>query len=1119
MGRPQFKNHESMANNPIKSSDLYEDDGALLKAIDQLEQMRTVYRTALDEVKKEAAAVAASLRKVNAAQKEGQGTTRKAATAADKLAAAQKRYEFSLSQTARKIEEYKQATREQNNINKLQTRLNNSMEGSYNRLSAQYSLNKIRLNAMSAEQRKNTRTGQELERQTREIYEEMNRLQKATGKNQLQVGRYDMVNQRLIGTLRNLAGAYLGIAAAQQAVRGFYTDTREIDRLDKAYQFVIKDQQEIGESYAWLSQMADDYGVDVLALQETYLKFRTAARETNLTLGQQRAIYQSVIKSSAIVGNTTETTSGILRAFEQILSKGKVQAEELRGQLGDRLPGAFQIMAKSMGVTNAELDKMLEQGQVVADEVLPAFAAELERTFGAENVDRIDNLGAAEGRLRNEQTELVRAFEGSQALSSFLNTVAAGLRAIRNNLGFLKELAKFIALAGVSYLSYRSAVLLTTLAERTRMTGLIRLARGQGIYNAAAVAGRRATIALNTAIKSNPWGLALSLITTVASAWLLYRDNVDEATESQKGLNDELAKTDEMLGKIAFEKLENQSLQFNKASGFSGELNIVSVEEFRKELAKLNKTELQQYRAYFERFIADTERAKENIDNLPDVQRLQFEADVQKAEDFQKFLGLVNKELAVYEKTTTTTGGGNQEPDFDTFDVRAERIRVMEAGAAKEIAQLQLEVDKKRGLWEKYGLDIAILEQFQQREIAAIRDKYRQQELDRMAEAEEERKRRLRDSYDAQLDVIDQQFDLRQSEIDIMKDTEAEKTRLRLQAEKERLQKILELNKGAERQLSDLQLETIRNTIAKIQQEIEAVGNSDRRDIYDMLGLKLNNEQKQAISQSVNYVLNNLQSIMQARITQADRMVEASQRAIDAAQQRLESEINAQRQGYANQVETARRELALAREKEQKALAEREKAVKAQQRLDTIAQTSSLITASANLWKAFAPLGPFGIAAAIGGIATMFGSFVASKVKANQLATQQFGEGGYEILRGGSHASGNDIGLGVNNGRELRAEGGEGMAIFSKKATRKYGGIIPGLVDAINRGEYERKYLNSFNQNLPPSVYVDAGADSPDLKGIERDLGAIRRMNEERITRDANGRTIRTFRNLRQIIK
>ena len=126
--------------------------------------------------------------------------------------------------------------------------------------------------------------------------------------------------------------------------------------------------------------------------------------------------------------------------------------------------------------------------------------------------------------------------------------------------------------------------------------------------------------------------------------------------------------------------------------------------------------------------------------------------------------------------------------------------------------------------------------------------------------------------------------------------------------------------------------------------------------------------------------------------------------------------------------------------------------------------------------------------------ATLFASFAAAKIKAFQ-ATKLFRQGGYEVLSGGSHASGKDIPLGfTSDGRQRRAEGGEGMAIFNRRSTSKYGSLIPDLVSAINRGDFENKYRGMIDASasLPMvtnSVHVNTGKMEKELVGIRRLLG------------------------------
>lgn len=128
-----------------------------------------------------------------------------------------------------------------------------------------------------------------------------------------------------------------------------------------------------------------------------------AASANGTTLAGQgvRDIFTSVAEASTVLKLSADQTSGAILAISQIMSKGTVQAEELRGQLGERLPGAFQIAARAMGKTTAELGKMLEMGQVTAEEFLPKFAAEMRKTYAKQIPDAVNSAQAAINRFQN----------------------------------------------------------------------------------------------------------------------------------------------------------------------------------------------------------------------------------------------------------------------------------------------------------------------------------------------------------------------------------------------------------------------------------------------------------------------------------------------------------------------------------------------------------------------------------------------------------------------------------------------------------------------------------------------------------------------------------------------
>ena len=98
------------------------------------------------------------------------------------------------------------------------------------------------------------------------------------------------------------------------------------------------------------------------------------ANSLNFSTEKTREVFEATASSARVLGLSAADTNGIMRAMTQILSKGTVQSEELRGQLGERLPGAVGLMAKAIGVSVVELNKMLENGEVISKDVLPKMA-------------------------------------------------------------------------------------------------------------------------------------------------------------------------------------------------------------------------------------------------------------------------------------------------------------------------------------------------------------------------------------------------------------------------------------------------------------------------------------------------------------------------------------------------------------------------------------------------------------------------------------------------------------------------------------------------------------------------------------------------------------------------
>lgn len=202
---------------------------------------------------------------------------------------------------------------------------------------------------------------------------------------------------------------------------------------------------------AYLRKLTDQLGLQFVSTADAYMKFSAAVRQTALEGAGARQVFEAVSKASAVMGLSAEQSQGALLALQQMISKGTVSAEELRGQLGERLPGAFQIAARSMGVTTAELGKMLEQGQLLSEDFLPKFAQQLEQELGGAADKAAARLEASVNRMANAWEKLKQTVgdsgvsEGAvvavSALTKDMNAVSEAMdRAKARGAGFFGQM-------------------------------------------------------------------------------------------------------------------------------------------------------------------------------------------------------------------------------------------------------------------------------------------------------------------------------------------------------------------------------------------------------------------------------------------------------------------------------------------------------------------------------------------------------------------------------------------------------------------------------------------------------------------------------------------------------
>lgn len=322
---------------------------------------------------------------------------------------------------------------------------NSTLANSYQRLAAQQALAASRVQDIIARGRTAEQTQRQYNRELRNAQSEFDRLNnrvlaadRAVGRYNRKVGNYPLQAVRGLKDLITAFGIVGGATAFAAITKDIFQTTKQLQSMNIALAQVSEGTNTLGQSQSFLKRISDDYGLSLINITTQYTRFYSAAKD-KLPLKDIQDIFESVGKAAGVLGLSVEQQEGAFRALEQMLSKGNIQAEEIRGQLGERLPGAFGILAKSMGVTEIQLNKLLKDGKVLAADVLPEFARELERAYSIENIDRVETLTAETNRLANAWTNFVGAItNGDSALTKFLGSALNGLT------GALKGLDKFI---------------------------------------------------------------------------------------------------------------------------------------------------------------------------------------------------------------------------------------------------------------------------------------------------------------------------------------------------------------------------------------------------------------------------------------------------------------------------------------------------------------------------------------------------------------------------------------------------------------------------------------------------------------------------------------------------
>lgn len=1157
-------------NNPIKYSDLVKPDNSITDLINQLDQLSDAYMNTLKNIKSEAISVRAALAGVSGATEDGRKTIKGATTDTDRLTRAARDLAFAESENAKRLAELKQAQKEANEINKLVVKINQSADGSYNRLSAQYSLNKIFLNNMTVEEREATEEGRKLVAETKAIYEEMKRLQEATGKTSLNVGNYSDAAKGLTTQIENqtkqlallrLEGKQ-GTAEYQQLsketaiLRDAVKDaTDEITRMasdTSNLDAVLSFAAGASGGFAAFTGAMELFGSESEEVQEAQKKLQAAIA---ITTGVQ-AIQNAVQKQSAIM-------LGISRLQMAALSKAQVYNRLVTMQ-GTKATLAATIAQKAFNlIAAANPYVLLALALVTVVGALVLFASNTDKS--AKNQQKLNEAQKVWlDYLETEATEMNRVSNERVAqLNRELNIAKARNASLSETRKIEDEILAERTKAHNKSVGFYGQELDDLEANRAKLKQLndmlvqLNNAKARGdkkVYIDVDLDGKIDKVKVDEAIEAvqgqiDNTGRAVDIAVNLKTegADLDAERKIQAAQRQQENRNNAKAETDILRkaedARIALIKntFDQQRAQRQAANAraiadiqlqLRTETNLTvkarkalndQIVLLREQLAvdmvdianQQRAAELSAQRATQDAQIAlmaegaEKQREQLRVEYERQIQDINTRLETERGLTETQVAELLNQQLLLQQQYAKSLGELNDQITIDQMQAAADRT------------QLQLDAARE-GSQEEINLRIQLLQQQRAIELAQNRqlaEDVRQSEADINAKYDAEVLKQTTElNQQRALMLFDQTQALEASEFDLIRNSEERKTRFRLAQEKARLQKILELNKAAGVKMTDAEVKTIKNTIAKIDQEIEKSKGDERgNDIYGLFGLNLDDDQKEAISTSVSFAIEQLNSFLDAKVQAADAAVSAADKEVDASQRRLDAELEARANGYANNVAMAQKELDLAKRNQEKALKEQQKAQKAQQAIQTIQQIGNLVTASALIWS------QLGFPFAIPAIAVMWASFAAAKIKAAQMSkaaegSESYGDGTVELLAGGSHQSGDDVDLGTKpDGTRRRAEGGEFFAVINKRNSRRFRRLIPDVINSLNRGTFPQKYLNAYNTD-GINVAVQQN-NAPDLRDLKDDVREIKEQNRRRRYVDGNGNVIEVYKNLTRKIK
>lgn len=1054
----------------------------------------------------------------------------------DEVTAAKRKLEQAQSEENITLKQLNLQTLEANRVAKLQAQINTSAEGSYNRLAAQYALNKIELNKMSAAEREATTIGKALEEQTRNIYARMKALQEATGYHALSVGDY---GKAWNGLGFSISQVVRELPAAVVSLNTFFLG------ISNNIPLVVDEIQKLRAQ----NKLLRAEGKATISVGQTILKS---------LLGWNTVLIVVLTLLSSFGTEIGRWVASLFKANRAVMSFNKAiknvrkEMEESNDGFGDKI-----VILRNL------------------QEQYKNLSTEAEKVKWIENMtDKFNELGLSVNSVTDADNAFINNTDNViNALRLRARATAAqNLAAEKYNEALLKEQE----ILDIEQTGYAPAAIGATISATT-FTGL-----GPSMYS---------EDTFDEVVKKKTDEHIASLKREADRLWAeaeqyfdIQHQLLDEADKELGGGNSLTIKFEgrdrdpyeyilrtELAIRKKYEKSQTELIvdEYDKReraayatyNANTGELMntyaknkriLEDEEDLYRDLTEGERSMLEQTQAAIlntvKSYQDELTKELDDIERDRQIQQLKLVQDtlnkrlalVRKGsqEELAIKLALLRAEEGIEQLENTKLPEDKQIAPEDisaVYSVRAEQttketqLQVLKdeqdaVNLALEKVIEGTEEELRLRMWlSRVQEQIALLENEekpggQRQDPSAISSIYSKERI------------RLQGQWLMELYELENQYTV--DYYNVRNRTERQQALKEIEAAKALIDVKIDLARQGYIELSDIDKKDLENQRNMLDEQeklykgfsgfMRTVGSQGLGGaILDYMGF--DEDAIDAFTNATDIILDNLSEIMDAYVEMRQAAVDAAEERVSAAQSAYDAEVEARNNGYANSVATMKAELQAEKRNQQEKERLLKQAQQAQENINSAIQASSLVTATAQLWASYSALPLVGTALAIAAIATMWASFAAAKLKAAQVTRVQsdaYGEGGLEFIDGGSHVSGNDVDLGVKNkrGRRMRVEGGEAVAVINKHRTAKYKKVLPDIINSLNNGIFEEKYTKAFDASSDIAFNISRSS-SVDLSKVEDELHTIRRQGEERYVVLPNGYIVIQKGNTKRVIK